>query len=384
MDPLTITLLIVFTGIVLLPPIARGIRVPVIVTELLFGIVIGISLFDLIPKYPVVDFFSSFGLVYLMFLAGLEMNFGKMSRYIFKRAVAVALTSVLVPFLVGVLLSYWVDVHPLLLGAILCTTSLGLILPLLKDIQLAEQSSQMLLTSVVLVDIISIFLLAFALVAIQGSFGMEFVYSLILILTLFLLPWLLNRGRLREKIGSRLSKEGHFNIEVRLAFALIFLLAVISNQLGFHSIIGAFIAGLIISEIIPEAALGKENLQSFGYGFFIPLFFIFTGAKVNLPALFSNVHNLIILLVIVTAGILSKVISVAAVTKLGGLGLKESTAFGLFHAARLSLIVAAADISTELGVIDENMFAMFIILAIVSATVAPILGKYILAKDTRK
>jgi len=380
MDSLTIALLIVFLGIVLLPPIARRTGIPVIVTELLFGIVIGVSLFDVVPEHPIIDFFSSFGLIYLMFLAGLQMNFGRVSRYVIKSAVAVALISILVPFLAGVLLSYWLDVHPLLLGAILCTTSLGLILPLLKDIQLAEHLSQMLLTSVVLVDIVSMFLLAFALVAIQGSLEVEFIYSLIGILTLFLLPWLLGKEKLREKLGNWLSKEGHFNIEVRLAFALIFLLAIISNQLGFHSIIGAFIAGLIISAVLPGATPTEDNLQSFGYGFFIPLFFIFTGAKVNLPALFSDVHNLTVLLVIVAVGILSKLIGVAFVTKLCGLDVRESVAFGLFHTARLSLIVAAADISIELGVIDENLFAMFIILAIVSAMGAPVLGKYVLRK----
>ena len=62
MESLTFTMLVVFGGVVLLPPIARRIGIPVIVAEILFGIVIGVSLFDLIPKNPIVDFFSSFGL----------------------------------------------------------------------------------------------------------------------------------------------------------------------------------------------------------------------------------------------------------------------------------------------------------------------------------
>jgi Kef-type K+ transport system membrane component KefB len=384
MESLTLTLLIVFGGVLLLPPIARRIGIPVIVAEILFGIVIGVSLADLIPKNPIIDFFSSFGLVYLMFLAGLETDFGKLSRHILKGTAAITIASVSIPFLAGVLLSHWVDVHPLLLGTILCTTSMGLILPLTKELKLAKRLSEMLLTSVVLVDIISIFLLSFALAAAKASLEISFLYSFIAVLTLFLLPLLVNRGWFRRNIQSRLVKESHFDIEVRLAFTLVFLLSVASSWLGFHPIIGGFIAGLIISEIVPKAALAEERLQSFGYGFFIPLFFIFTGAKVNLPALFANVHNLIILLVIVAVGILSKLISVGIVAKLSGLELKESTAFGLFHAARLSLIVAAADISIELGLVDKSLFAMFVILAIVSALVTPLLGKYILAKGAER
>jgi len=234
MDSLVITLLIVFAGVVLITPIARKARIPVIAAEILFGIIIGKSLFNLVPEHLTIDFFSSFGLTYLMFLAGMETNFGMM----------------------------------------------------------------------------------------------------------------------------------------RLAFALIFLLGAVSIRLGVYSIIGAFIAGLLISEILPRATLEEEKLQSFGYGFFIPLFFILTGAQVNLAAVFSQLSNIAILLVIVAVGLLSKVAGVTIASRLSGLDMRKSTAFGLFHSARLSLI-------------DEGMFAILIILAIVSATVAPALGKQILAKPQK-
>ena len=75
-------------------------------------------------------------------------------------------------------------------------------------------------------------------------------------------------------------------MEMRAAFAIIFLLAATSVELGFHAIIGAFIGGLLASEILPRATLQEERLQSFGYSFFVPLFFIFVGAKVNLIPVF--------------------------------------------------------------------------------------------------
>ncbi len=385
MDSLALTLVIVFAGVVLLPPLARRAGIPVIVAEILFGIIIGKSLFNLVPDHPTIEFFSTFGLVYLMFLAGLETEFGKMRWKNIRKALAIGLVSVAVPFLAGYFIAPWVKVNPLLLGTILCTTSLGVILPMLKEINLSPRLSRLLLTSVVLVDILSLFLLAFALATIQGQLEFRFLYSLIGIVFLFLVPWIINKRKLRRKITSKLFRKSYFEMEMRVAFALIFLLGAVSLRLGFHSIVGAFIAGLLISEILPRRTLESEKLQSFGYGFFIPLFFIFTGAKVNLAAVFANMDNVIVLLVIIAVGMLAKVVSVAVATRLSGVkSMRRSLAFGLFHTARLSLILAAADISIRLGLIGERLFGIFVILAVITSTVAPALGKYILGKKVTK
>ena len=385
MDSLVLILVIVFAGVVLLPPLARRAGIPVIVAEIIFGIIIGRSWLNLVPDHPTIEFFSTFGLVYLMFLAGLETDLGKMQWRNLKKALAIGLVSVAVPFLAGYFIAPWVGIHPLLLGTILCTTSLGLILPMLKELNLSPRLSRLLLASVVLVDILSLFLLAFALATIQGHLEFRFLYSLLGIVFLFLVPWVINRRKLRRKITSKLFRKSYFEMEMRVAFALIFLLGAVSLQLGFHSIIGAFIAGLLISEILPRATLESEKLQSFGYSFFIPLFFILTGAKVNLAAVFANMDNVIVLLVIIAVGVLAKVVSVAITTRLSGVkSTRRNLAFGLFHTARLSLILAAADISIRLGLIGERLFGIFIILAVITSTVAPALGKYILRKEAVK
>jgi len=290
-----------------------------------------------------------------------------------------------VPFAAGYFIAPWVGVHPLLLGTVLCTTSLGLVLPMLRELNLPPRLSRLLLASVILVDILSLFLLAFALATIQGQLEFRFLYSLIGIIVLFFIPWIINKRRLRRKITSKLFRKNYFEMEMRVAFALIFLLGAVSLQLGFHSIVGAFIAGLLISEILPRATLESEKLQSFGYGFFVPLFFIFTGAKVNLVAVFTNMSNVTVLLVIIAVGMLAKVVSVAVATRLSGVkSTRRSIAFGLFHTARLSLILAAADISIRLGLIGERLFSIFVILAVVTSTVAPALGKFMLGKKVEK
>lgn len=184
----------------------------------------------------------------------------------------------------------------------------------------------------------------------------------------------------RSKIEKWMLEESHSELGVRFSFALIVLLAVVSEGLGFHAIIGAFIAGLIIAELIPKACLVENKLESFGYGFFIPLFFIFMGAKTDIPSLFSSSGGIQLLIIIIAVGILSKVLGVGFIAKIKGFDWRESLSLGSFHTARLSLIIAAIEVGRKSGLMNENLFSSFMLLAITSAILGPSLGRHILAK----
>ena len=378
-EPLMLSLVIIFAAITVIPLLAKRIRLPVIVIEIIFGIMLGKSLLGIIPDHSIIDFFSSFGLVYLMFLAGLEVNFEKVRTY-FSKTILITAFSVAVPFIAGVLLSAYVGVHPLLLGTIFSTTSLGLVLPLTRELKYRGEFLHILMSSVVLVDILSLFMLGFSITFIQGLLGISFIYSLLAVLLMFLLPWLIKKWKIRERIAHWESDKSHFDLEVRFSFALILVLGAISGELGFHTIIGAFVAGLIISELTPTASVLENKLESFGYGFFIPLFFIFMGANVDLPLLFSNLGGIVMLAAIITVGILAKTFGAGIVARIAGFSWRESIAMGLFHSARLSLIIAAVEIGRRVGLISDSLFTAFVILAIVSAILGPSLGKYILLK----
>lgn len=371
--------ILVFVGVTLAPAIARRLRVPVIVAEIVYGILLGRSALNLVPEHPTVEFLSSFGLVYLMFLAGLHVDV-RIVRDHFGQTVAIALASITLPFLAGMMLAASVGTEPLILGTIFSTTSLGLILPLRKELKESPQLISVLLGSVVVVDILSIFLLGFAIVFISGDLDAGFAYGVAALLTMFVLPYLASRPRVQAKLQKWLFRDTQFEHHVRFSFALIFMLGAVSGTLGFHSIVGAFIAGLIIAELTPETSQLEAKLESFGYGFFIPLFFIFVGAKVDLGTVFAGLGAFRTLLVLIGASILSKVVGVLLVSRITGLTWREGTAFGFFHAARLSLILAAADIASGLGIIDRALFSGLILLALVSALVGPTVGRWILKR----
>ena len=383
MEPITLTLIIIFLAITTAPIIARYTHIPVIVIELIIGIIMGKSLLNIIPSNALFDFFSSFGLIFIMFLAGLEMDFSKIRKSITKTSV-IALFSLAVPFFSGFYIAPYLGIHPLILGSVICTTSLGLILPISRELEHHKEFATVLFGSVILIDILSIFILSFSIIFIRGNFNFTFYYSVILLLVLFILPIVLNRSNVKKRISDWIEEKSRFAIMVRFSFALLVILAAISEELGFHSIVGAFIAGLIISEITPKACQLEAKLESFGYGFFIPFFFILVGSKIDIPILFSSLANIRVLLIILTIALLSKFISVTLVTRVLQFNWKESLSMGFLHTARLSLIIAVAEIGRELNLVDENLFSSFMIVAMVSAIIGPVAGKYLLKEKPVK
>lgn len=231
MEQLTLTLIIIFLVITISPLLSKLTKIPVIIIEIIIGILLGKSLFNIIPFNPLFEFFSSLGLIYLMFLAGLEVNFEEIKRS-FSKTILLAIFSILIPFLAGVSLSYYVNMHPLLLGTVFSTTSLGLILPLSKEFGYKGEFSHVLLGSAFLVDIASMFILAFSLAFIKGSLSLSFIYSFILITILFIIPWLISRSNINKKIKNITSGESRFSIMIRVSFALIVVFSAISDKLG--------------------------------------------------------------------------------------------------------------------------------------------------------
>lgn len=382
MDWLIISLLVVFSFITLIPIIAKIIRIPVIVTEIIFWILLWKSLLNIIPlDNSIIYFFAEFWLIYLMFLAGLEIKVKGIFDNIGK-ALLIAIFSVSVPFFVWFFIGDYIWVHPLLSWTIFSTTSLWLIYSLAREFEIKESLSKLLLKSVLFVDIASIFILAFSLTYIIENWNIKikFFYSFMAILSLFILPFLINKFKIDRFLSKYISDQTRFEMEVRFSFALIFILAAVSEVLWFHSILWAFIAWMITSEITSQTPLVQKKLESFGYWFFIPLFFIFVWAKVDLPELFSNTSNLFVLLLIITLWISSKVIWAWLISRIIGFDAKTSLVIWLLHSVRLSLIIAVAEIWHQLGYINDSVFSIFVLFAVSSAIISPIICKFLLNK----
>ena len=171
--------------------------------------------------------------------------------------------------------------------------------------------------------------------------------------------------------------KGTVQIGTRAVFTLIIVLVALSETFGAENILGAFLAGVLVSLLSPNKEL-MHQLDSFGYGFFIPIFFVMVGVDLDLRALVTEPKILMMIPLLVAALAISKIIPVSLLKI--WYDTKTTLAAAFLLVSTLSLVIAAATIAERIGVIDENMKGALILVAVISSIISPILFKKLFVK----
>ena len=381
----------------------KRLRLPIVVGEILVGILIGRSGFGWIEHHdPVLVLLAEFGFVFLMFLSGMEIDFSSLQLVGSRKAngekgrigpvqigsLTFTLTlamSIPVGFLlVGLDLAR----SPWMMALILSTTSLGVVMPVLKEKNLSGgQYGQSLLISALIADFATMLLIT-VVVAIMST-GLTF--DILLISLLFVAVFLMyyfgmfifnSTSRFRRTIEEL--SHASAQIKVRGAFTIMLVFVVLSEFLGAEVILGAFLAGAIVALLkTPSDADLTHKLEAIGFGFFIPIFFIMVGVEFNLVALLSSSQALLLVPVLLLVAVAVKFFP--AITFRLNFPWRESFAAGTLLVARLSLIIAASEIGMQMGLISEALNAAIILVAIVTVTIAPVVfSRFHLERETSK
>jgi Kef-type K+ transport system membrane component KefB/Trk K+ transport system NAD-binding subunit len=381
--------LLLITALALVVPVVatrlKRIAIPIVVGEILAGILIGHSGLNLVENSPTLAFLAEFGFAYLMFLSGLEVDFellfsGTMKshkRWQSPLTFAVILLSITIGLavLIAFGLTRIIEVQsPFLLGLILSTTSLGVVVPVLKERDLLVSAyGQYLLVIASIADFVTLILLT-VLIAIRSQ---GLTLDLLLIPVLLVLSGIAARFTWRfsgRNIIQRMLRElstTTAQIRVRGAFALMVAWVVLAEALGVELILGAFLAGAIAGLISgPDDENAKEKLDAIGYGFFIPIFFIMVGVEFNLSALFNSPQAVLLVVLLLIGAFAVKVIPALLLRR--QFNWRQTFAAGFLLSSRLSLIIAAASIALTIGVISEAINAAIILLAVISCTLSPV------------
>lgn len=250
-------------------------------------------------------------------------------------------------------------------------------MPLTKDQKLGKRFGQVLIASIAIVEVVSIMLLSVTIGLLGDIPHGAGLFSVIAMIVLFGVPVVIRRQGVRKRIADFLHHKTSFETGVRFSIALLLILTAVSDVLGFEAIIGAFLAGLIVRHTMLHTEL-KQKLEGLGFGFFIPLFFVLVGARIDIRALFGSVENLNTLLLVIGAGLISNIIGVYIVARLLRFTNRMGVALGMFHATLLSLTIAAAEIASREGLITEGQFAIFVLLAIVTTLIGATVGRMLL------
>ncbi len=360
------------------PVVAKKTRIPCVVVEILFGIAMGQSFLNVIhPGLPWFSFLFDFGLIYLLFLAGLEVELEFLKEH-FLSALIVGTAATLLPFILGYSLGAAIGIDPWLIGVISSTTSVGIVLPTILEMKdLFDDGgngikfSDLLLGATAVSDMMSMFLLAFFVEGSRISIGS----GLILIL-LFLIMYpsyrLIKEYSKQEAVQSL---ESGYHFSTRLSMVLMIIFAAMAEISGVHGVIGAFFAGVIVSELTSLREHLLKNLASFGYALFLPAFFLLTGVKVDFMGAILKV-NVLLLPGLIILSFLGKVLGVT-VSARGLIGLKKSVLMGTMMWAKLSLVIAAAETGLMLGTIGDVLYSSLIIYSLITAFGAPFLARFL-------
>lgn len=385
-DPTRFIPLLIVLGLAFFIPflLSRFQRLPVVVGEIVFGVIVGPSLLGWVTDGPILSFMSDIGLAFLMFLAGMEIEFdlifgrGKRKKNgpnilissltIYALTFALAVGGALLVGRLGIQGDLW------LLVFVLSATSLGVLLPILKERGiLSTPFGQVVFLTAMLADFITVILLTVHLILLDKGFDLE-IFSLGLLFLLFLIFYRVGPGFVRMPMVANLIERlssATVQIKVRGAIAILMAFVVMAEFVDAELILGAFLAGMIISLMRrPDDDGLIHNLEAFGFGFFIPIFFIMVGVDLDIQALLSSPELLAALPSFLGIALLIKLLPMLVMKR--HFGWRELFAGGFLLNTHLSLEVAVAVIGLRAGLFDQATSTTVIVFAVLTVLLMPL------------
>lgn len=374
-NPVLVFALILFI-ILLSPIILRKLRVPGIIGLIISGIIIGPKGFGIIGENSIaaegwIKLFSTIGLLYIMFMAGLDLDLNQFKRY-YNRSLVFGAMTFFIPLLLGFPICYYgLNLSPLasLLTASMFSTHTLVAYPIVAKFGLTKHHSVAIsVGGTILTDTAVLIILAIISSASNGkldfSFWLRLVTSLLFfsLIMFFLLPKI-TRWFLKKLDSEKTS-------QYILILSVVFFSAFLAEVAGVEHIIGAFIAGLVLNRLIPHNSVLMNRIDFIGNALFIPVFLIFVGMVVDYRALFQGAWPLVIAGVLTGFAIFSKWLAAYATQVVFRMStLERKMIFGLStsHAAATLAIIM---VGYQEKILEINVVNGTILLILVTCMVA--------------
>lgn len=380
-NTLLILLLVLAIGL-MIPELFKKFRIPLITLIILAGSITGPKSLNYVTVDETISFFGFLGMAFLMFMAGLETDITKLSKSKYKIAMMAFLNGA-IPFTVGLLITKFFGYSwtvSFLIGIVFISSSVAVIVSTLKSNKsISHEVAQLILSSVMLTDIVSLIALGFIFQSTSKITALPLpLYFIVLILSIVSLFIIL--PALSKKIMQRkLSKDD--GSERQLRFVIIVLVSVILyfSALGAHPILAAFLAGLSLSSVI---ITNKQNrlltkLHTMGYGLFIPVFFFVVGMEMDVSLLREFDIRNILMISLILGLIFSKLFSGYFAGRVVKLSKKDSMLFGSISITQLTTTLAVTYAASAIGLLDSLLVTTIVLLSIISTLVGPMLVSYI-------
>jgi Kef-type K+ transport system membrane component KefB len=366
--------------IALLAPVivqlAPVLRLPAVVLEIVLGIVVGPSGFDWFRIDVPTNVLALFGLGFLLFLAGLEIDPERLKHGAGRVAGAYAF-SVALALGVGVVVAVIGETSsPLFIAIALSSTSLGLVVPVLSDAgETNTDFGQLVLAGSSVGEFASIVLVS----VFFSRSGSGTGATVFLLVTFALLATVIGIALTRLGESMRVSmtimnlEETSAQLGVRVAVALLAVFFVLSTTLGLEAILGAFVAGALLRIVDPDRRLihdrFRSKIEGIGYGFLVPVFFVTSGLQFDADALFEAPRHLLLVPFFLLA--LLVVRGLPALLYRALVGTRKAKAAGLLQATSLTFLVITAHLGRELDILDATTGAALLTAGLLSVLLYP-------------
>jgi Kef-type K+ transport system membrane component KefB len=354
---------------------------PVVVLELLLGVLIGPHGLQIAAPVNHVPTFALLGMAFLFFLAGFEIDLSAV-----RGKLRVVLGSWVLCFAMALGLGFAIHQAGLIdawvaVAIAISTTAVGVLLPVLRDGGVLNTPlGQQALAIGAMGELAPILAMSLALsrthtAPVQTAFTVAFIVAVVF----------MGRAMMRARtprllqVFRRMMTQSSL-LPVRVAVLLLALMALLADALGLDIALGALAGGMILGLTFREddAHVLREKLEAIGFGFLIPIFFVTSGMKLELGSLFESWGGIELLAAFVAAVLLARIPVV--LIHLRSLGARQAAALGLFSATTLSLIVALTEVALANKIMAPAEAAPLVCAGIVTVVLFPALGVR-LAKD---
>jgi Kef-type K+ transport system membrane component KefB len=387
---LDVTNLALVAAVAFAAPLALGLvpslRLPAIVLELVLGIVLGPAAFGWIELDEPVQVMSLLGLAFLLFLAGLEVEFERLRGRLLRLAAAGFVASFAIALAAGLVLdAAGVTGAPVLIAVLLSATALGVVIPVLKDSdEAATPFGQLVIAAASVADVATTVLLSLLFSAEAGGAGSRVVLLGAFVALAAAVGLAVSGAGRSMRLSSALVRlqDTTAQIRVRGAFLLLATFVVLADSFGVEAILGAFVAGALLKLADRDHAMTHggfhAKLEAVGFGVFVPFFFVASGLAFDLDALFASGSALAQVPLFLAALLAARGLPALLYRPL--IGTSRSAAAGLLQATSLGFLVVGSRLGLELGLIDAATAAALVAAGLLSVLVFPLAALALLAR----
>jgi len=374
--------LAIVAAVALAAPLALGLfpklRLPAIVLEIVLGIVIGPQVLGWVSVDTPIQVMSLLGLAFLLLLAGLEVEYDRFRGRLLKvTALAYAIS-----FALALLIGFGLNAgglvkSPLLVAIALSATALGVVIPVLKDAgQVSTEFGQLVVAGASIAEIATIVLLSLFFSGESSGVGSKLV--LLGLFGLFVIA--VGVAVLGAEHSMRISmtllrlQDTTAEIRIRASFLLLAVFVVLAERLGLEAILGAFLAGAIVKLVDRDQMMThpqfRQKLEAAGFGIFVPFFFVTTGVRFDMDALFGSARTLGMVPIFLGALLVARGLPALLYKPLATR--TQTVAAALLQATSLSFLVVAGQIGVQLDLIRPATYAALVAAGLLSVLVFPL------------